>query len=439
MRILICTENWLPKVDGVTRTLARLLEHLHATGHEVLLLGPESGMESYAGAEIIGTAGLPFFPYPELRLNLWRPHFTKKLLEFRPHVIHLVDPVWLGAAALAICRWYAIKAPIVASYHTNLATYCGHFGWGIFSPLMWQWNKFCHSKCAYTVCPSKSTSHILIQHGFRNVRIWPRGVDTSLFSPTQRSEQLRAHWLGTSETKSAHKSIILYVGRVSFEKNLGLVVDAYKTMDHHACHLVIVGHGPAFDELQLQCARNHIPVTFTGYLQGKSLAAAFASADVFAFPSVTETFGQVVLEAMASGLPVVGLDAEGVCDLVDHNSTGLLLNTSGLSSQEQCTHYKNHLMTLVRDTALCKTMAQRAVAKAKEYSWFEAMELLVNTYIDAVNNQPLDSASIPATSTQKSMDVDLLLYESGIEESGNIDIDHWNLAERGSHPHHFHV
>ncbi|KAG0164386.1 hypothetical protein DFQ28_010351 [Apophysomyces sp. BC1034] len=383
MRIAIITENFFPKVDGVTRTLGQLLEHLQRGKHKVMLLGPESGMTSYAGAELVGTVGIPFAPYPELKLNLWRPKFTAKLVEFEPDVIHLVDPVWLGATALVISRLYLPNVPVVASYHTNLATYCQHFGWGIFSPLMWRWNQYCHSKCVYTVCPSKSTSRILQDKGFQNVRIWPRGVDIGLFSPDNYSSQLRAQWMGLSEAEAAAKTVILYVGRVSLEKNIGLVVNAYKEMDHQKSHLVIVGHGPAFDSIQSECARSAIPVTFTGYLQGMHLATAFASANIFAFPSATETFGQVVLESMASGLAVAGLLAEGVRDLVEHGKSGLLLDTTDLSEEEQCYSFKQNLEQLVADPDMRRRMSREAVKASKRYTWYEAMECMTRTYRDA--------------------------------------------------------
>ncbi|KAI8142703.1 glycosyl transferase group 1 [Fennellomyces sp. T-0311] len=411
MRIAIITENFLPKVDGVTRTLARLLEHLQDGGHQVLLLGPESGQPEYAGAALLGTAGIPFLPYPELKLNLWRPTFTQRLIEFEPDVIHLVDPVWLGAAGLAACRYYLPNTPLVSSYHTNLATYCGHFGWGFFTPLMWRWNRFCHSYCSYVACPSKSTSRMLISQGFEhNVRIWPRGVDTVMFAPSRRSRTLRAQWMGLEESQANSKAVILYVGRVSFEKNLDLVIQAYKEMNHQRCHLVIVGHGPAFDAIQSECAQTNTPVTFTGYLQGIQLAAAYASADIFAFPSVTETFGQVVLEAMASGLPVAGLRAEGVRDLVDHGRTGTLLDVRNLSRAQQVTKYQQHLMTLVQSPETRFRMSREALDKAKRYTWWEAMEAMVRTYRDAV------FAANPYYGKDEASTVDYHSSDSGVEE-----------------------
>lgn len=389
MRIAIITENFLPKVDGVTRTLARLLEHLQLTSHQVLLLGPETCFQRYAGAELMGTFGLPFFLYPELKFNLWRPGFTKRLIEFNPDVIHLVDPCFLGAMGLAIIRYHLPWTPIVSSYHTNLAVYCDHFGFGFLTNMMWKWNRFCHSFSQTIACPSPSTQSILSQHGFQNLTVWPRGVDLTLFSPAQRSDNLRQCWQKATAAAAAEqylsdsKMIILYVGRVSYEKNIELMIEAYRGMDHDVCHLVIVGHGPAFIELQSTCISNQLPVTFTGYLQGQNLAEAYASADLFAFPSQTETFGQVVLEAMASGLPVVGLDAEGVKDLVIHEQTGLLLNTVGLNRMQQINEYQFLLKKLVTQKKMCYDMSQKAMLKAKEYHWYEAMECMIQIYRNA--------------------------------------------------------
>ncbi len=386
MRIAIITENFLPKLDGVTRTLAKLLEHLQATGHEAMLLGPDSGMEEYAGAEIVGTAGLPFPFYPELKFNFFRPLFMRKLDEFQPDIIHLVDPVILGATGLAAARFFNV--PLVSSYHTNLAAYCEHFGFSLLTRPMWSYNRFVHSQCALTFCPSPSTAAMLRLEGFEHLRIWPRGVDTSIFKPERRSSALRASWLGEEDSK---KTVLLYVGRVSWEKNLRLLVQAYRDMDHSNNHLVIVGEGPASLEMQQELAG--LPVTFTGYLAGEALATAYASSDLFAFPSRTETFGQVVLEAMASGLPVVGLVAEGVCDLVENERTGLLVRDAHIQEDEQIVEYRRSLERLIQDTQKRQEMSDAALADAQRRSWFEAMECLVRGYKEVVeSSRPLIAA-----------------------------------------------
>jgi glycosyltransferase involved in cell wall biosynthesis len=181
-------------------------------------------------------------------------------------------------------------------------------------------------------------------------------------------------------------TIILYVGRVSYEKNLQLVIDTYKHMDYSKCHLVVVGDGPALVSVKHSCAL--LPVTFTGYLYGSDLATAYASADFFAFASNTETFGQVVLEAMASGLPVSGLMAEGVRDLIQHEYSGLLLDTSTTSCNTESLWqaYKQHWDFLIGSPDHRMEMGKRAREIATTFTWDSAMEHLVDTYKDAIKD-----------------------------------------------------
>jgi glycosyltransferase involved in cell wall biosynthesis len=379
LRVAIITENFLPKLDGVTRTLVRLLEHLQTNGHQAMLLGPESGMDYFAGAEVIGTAGLPLPFYPELKFNFFRPLFMRRLNEFQPDIIHLVDPVILGATGLA--AGHLLHIPLVSSYHTNLAAYCEHFGFSLLTEPMWMYNRFIHNQCAMTFCPSPSTAAMLRLQGFMHLRIWPRGVDTTLFQPERRSIELRAAWLQT-RAQPENKVILLYVGRVSREKNLNLLIQAYQQMDHDRCHLVIVGDGPAFAEAQQKLAG--FPVTFTGYLSGEPLATAYASADIFAFPSKTETFGQVVLEAMASNLPVVGVLSEGICDLVDNGQTGFLLDGQQMSEEEMAVGYRARLERLVADEQLRNVMSKSALLEAQKHSWHDAMEYLMQGYREVI-------------------------------------------------------
>lgn len=379
MRVAIVTENFLPKLDGVTRTLARLLEHLQTNGHQALLLGPESGMDRYAGAEVIGTAGLPLPFYPELKFNFFRPLFMRRLNEFQPDIIHLVDPVILGATGLAAA--HLLHKPLVSSYHTNLAAYCEHFGFSLLKEPMWSYNRFIHNQCAMTFCPSPSTAAMLRLQGFEHLRIWPRGVDTALFSPARRSTELRAAWL-KDRVQPEKKALLLYVGRLSWEKNLTLLIQAYRQMDHGQCHLVIVGDGPALAEVQQKLAG--LPVSFTGYLSGEQLATAYASADIFAFPSTTETFGQVVLEAMASGLPVAGILSEGVCDLVENGKTGFLLDGQQTSEAARIAEYRATLERLVADKQLRDITSRAAHKEAQQRTWHVAMECLARGYCEVI-------------------------------------------------------
>ncbi|KZW03680.1 UDP-Glycosyltransferase/glycogen phosphorylase [Exidia glandulosa HHB12029] len=444
LRIAIVTENLMPKVDGVTRTLARLLTHLREQGHECVVLGPESGMGYYETFPLIGTLGIPLVLYPGLKLNFLRPKFLRTIVEFNPDVIHVVDPVWLGAQFLFALEagwcgpeWQGPRRrPVVASYHTNLPTYATLFGMAWLEPIMWSLLRCLHKKCVLTACPSASTAEALrTGHKFQNLRIWPRGVDLSIFTPAKRSSKIRerlgAHLLDESPVVDWQRHtlgdailrpplspprqyrsspslmfpltpppsptlnpleddvvVILYVGRISYEKNLQLLIDAFahlvKSLPGPSVRLALVGDGPHRGALEMSVAAHGLShlTTFAGQISNPSeLAAWYASADVFAFPSYTETFGQVVCEALASGLPVVGLDAEGTRDLVSHGRNGLLLPRGKGEGPEA---YAALLAEMVRDGKRRKEMGWAAVQSAQGRTWAGAMERMVDCYREAI-------------------------------------------------------
>jgi glycosyltransferase involved in cell wall biosynthesis len=366
MRVALVTENFLPKIDGVTRTLSMVLEHLRAHGHRTIVLGPTGAPRRYAGARVFAAPGVPIPFYPELHFLLPPPAFAGCLERFRPDVIHVVDPMILGAASIVWARKLGI--PLVSSYHTNLAAYCSYFHLGALENPMWAYRRVVHNACDVTLCPSPSTASALKARGFERVAVWPRGVDATLFSPARRSDEWRRRVAGAEAG-----TIVLYVGRLSHEKNLWTLVKAYRALPtaDDTC-LVLVGDGPARGELE-EALRGR-RATFTGYLRGTALAEAYASADVFAFPSTTETFGQVVQEAMASGLPTVAFAADGVRDLVADGETGLLAR----SGDEQ--GFAQALRRVIGSPELRAQLGAAAHLRASTRSWPDVMELLVEQY-----------------------------------------------------------
>lgn len=365
MRVAVFAENFLPKLDGVTRTLAMLLEHLERRGHQTLLFAPVGAPARYAGAEVIPVQGVPLPFYPELRALLPSPLLETRLARFRPDVVHVAEPILLGAAGI---KWAQRRgAAVVASYHTNLADYCKHFHLTALGPAVWHYRKLLHDQCATTLCPSSSTLRDLSSRGFLRLGLWPRGVDSQLFHPGRRSDAWRGQ-VGAGKDDV----ILLYVGRLSFEKNLAHLIAAYRSVANERVRLVLVGDGPARGDLEraLRC----LPATFTGYLQGEALATAYASADVFAFPSETETFGQVVNEAMASGLAVAALDADGVRDQVVHGETALLSPRGDVAAFAQA------LQQLAGDAELRRSLAGRARLVAEERTWEGVMDRLIDVY-----------------------------------------------------------
>ncbi|KAJ6587676.1 hypothetical protein DFH09DRAFT_819653, partial [Mycena vulgaris] len=317
-------ENFLPKIDGSTVTLAHLLQHMQRTGVQAMLFGPESGMTEYAGARLFGTFGVPLRVYPGLKINFISPSFLRALRLFSPDVIHLIDPIWLGVQALSAFALLFPHTPLVTSHHTNLPTYAAVFGYPYFAHRTWAVHAYLHSFARRTLVPSASTAGLLRERGFGNLRVCSRGVDVGAFSPALRSERLRESWGAPPSAV-----VILSVGRLSPEKNLALLVEAFALLPplvRTQARLVFVGDGPFRGELQRLCEGRKVEAVFMGQLQGVKLGEAFASADVMSSPSITETFGQVTLQGMASSLPVAGLYVEGTADLVAHGETGLLLD-----------------------------------------------------------------------------------------------------------------
>ncbi|KAJ6608494.1 hypothetical protein B0H10DRAFT_2067775 [Mycena sp. CBHHK59/15] len=408
LRVAIITENFLPKIDGVTITLAHLLEHLKVRGAKAMLLGPESGMAEYAGCRLFGTFGVPLKVYPGLKINFISAAFIRALREFKPDVIHLVDPIWLGVQALAAITILFPGIPVVTSHHTNLPTYATIFGYPYYHHRTWQIHCYLHSFAKYTLVPSASTADLLEQKGFANLRVCHRGVDP-LFNPSLRSGALRESW-----GVKPGDLVVLSVGRLSPEKNLSLVVESFSLLPpsvRERAKLVFVGDGPFRLDLQQLCVAKGVQAIFTGQLTGTALGAAFASADIMSSPSITETFGQVTLQAMASGLPVVGLNAEGTADLVVHRTTGLLLDVHAATDARPgvplgpvaCFRSAAHLMrptgpafgavaaryaqllaaVLSAPPECRREMGRAALAAARKYPWERCTERILDTYVEA--------------------------------------------------------
>jgi len=363
MRVALVCETFLPDVNGVTTTLCRLLEYLQQQGHEALLFAPQGAPTNYAGAEIIPLSGMPLPLYPEVKVTPPQLGLTSRLRQFQPELVHLVGPVVLGAIVPSIVR--RLGLPLIASYHTDFGAYSRHYGFGFLQHGVNAWLRWIHNRCRINLCPSSFTLRVLRSAGFRRLRIWGRGVDTERFHPRYRSEAWRA-----AVGARPGERILLYVGRLAAEKRIDLLPEAIRGIPD--VRLVFVGDGPFRAELQRRCTG--LPVHFTGYLKGDDLATAYASADVFLFPSDTDTFGQVIQEAMASALPVIAARAGGAIDLVHHGQNGYLF-APGVA-----TDLRARLRELLAndDLRLAQGMAGRVIAEQR--SWPRVMNELMGYY-----------------------------------------------------------
>jgi len=319
VRVAIVAESFLPEVNGVSNSVIRVLEHLRRTGHEALVIAPDTPPGEPPAERIhdgIRVHRVPARMFPKvttLPLGVPTPRLVSVLRGFDPHVVHLASPALLGYGGVRAARWLGV--PTVAVYQTDVPGFAASYGIPMTARAAWAWFRHLHGLADRTLAPSTVTMEALVAHRFPRVHRWARGVDVLRFAPSARDEALRRRW-------SPHgKPIVGFVGRLAPEKHVerlaGLAAGG-------AVQLVIVGDGVDRDKLQ-----SAMPTAvFTGALYGDELAAAYASMDVFVHPGEHETFCQVVQEALASGLPVIAPDAGGPRDLVTPWRTGLLLGVN---------------------------------------------------------------------------------------------------------------
>ena len=383
MRIVFFTETFVPKVDGIVTTLCQTARQLVQMGHEVLIFAPEGGITEYEGARVVGIKGhaLPF--YPELRLSLPRASMRQTLQAFRPDVIHVAEPILLGIAGL----YYAgggnggpLGAPLVIAYHTDLPRYLHYYRMAFLEPYIWPLLRLRHKRATLSLCPSDVMVGQLREHGIAPTELWPGGVDTELFAPTKRSAAMRAR-LTDGHPENA---LLLYAGRLSAEKEIERLKAVLAAAPE--ARLALVGGGP--HEKALRTFFSGMPVHFAGFLHGEELAAAFASCDVFVMPSRTETLGLVVLEAMASGVPVVGARAGGIPEIVDDGVNGFLFDTEEQAAER--------VTLLLRDADRRAAMGKAAVARAAQHSWRAATEQLLAHYRTAIATQYVGPGLTPS-------------------------------------------
>jgi phosphatidylinositol alpha 1,6-mannosyltransferase len=362
-RVAIFTETFLPRIDGIVNTLRWTLRGLVDIGWEAMVVAPSGNTESFAGVQVIGSPSVRFPPYPEVRLGYPTGSVVRQLDAFAPDIIHLAGPVTNGWGGLRYAQ--SRRIPVVATYHTALPEYAELYGLGLIAELAWIAMRHVHNCCAVTLCPSRATLEQLRERGFTRLALWARGVDTTLFTPRRRSNMWRER-LGAGPDDV----LLVYVGRLACEKKLERLAYALRRVS--GVRLALVGDGPQRARLEQVFAG--LPVTFAGLLRGPDLAAAYAAGDVFVFPSDTETFGNVVLEAMASGLPVITTDVGGQVDLVQHDRNGLLF------APDDIPRLAEHIQRYRDDVSLRSRHAATGLAAAAQRTWPDQVRQLTQHY-----------------------------------------------------------
>jgi glycosyltransferase involved in cell wall biosynthesis len=323
LRIAVITETYPPEINGVSRTVGLMVDALLARGHGIELVRPRQRSEpdlppdsSEAALRQRLVAGFPIPMYPDLRFGLGsRGSLERAWRERRPDLVHVVTEGPLGWMAVSAAKRLGI--PVSSDFHTNFHSYTRHYGFGLFARAVARYLRTLHNRADCTLVPTAEMKAELETLSFDRVVVVGRGVDSRLFNPGRRSEALRAAW-GCREGDT----VALHVGRIAPEKNIGLVTKAAQEMCaiDPSVRVVLVGDGPDGAALR----KEHPDFVFAGMRTGEDLAAHYASADVFLFPSTTETFGNVTMEAMASGLAIVAYDYAAARQHLRHWVSGVL-------------------------------------------------------------------------------------------------------------------
>ena len=358
LRIAFVTETYPPEVNGVSMTVARVVDGLRARRHRVQLVRLRQNTDTWShtdlGDEVL-MRGWPIPRYPDLKMGLPQTGVLFDLWSAnRPDLVHIATEGPLGWSALRAAR--RLGVPVSSDFRTNFHAYAQHYGISLLKRPVLAYLRYFHGRTACTMVPTESLRRELTEQGFRDLSVVARGVDTVRFNPAKRSADLRRQWGARDEDM-----VVLCVGRLAPEKNLSDLLSAYQAMCRRQprAKLVLVGDGPARPALQAACPE----AILAGSLTGESLPVHYASADAFLFPSLTETFGNVTPEAMASGLPVLAYDYAAAAQLIVSGDNGLL------AAYGQSDDFMGQAERLAADPQWARRMGLAARARAERLAW----------------------------------------------------------------------
>lgn len=364
MKVAVFTETFLPKIDGIVTVVCLLLDHLDKRGVDFVVVAPDLGTKEYRGRPVISVPGITLPLYPELRVGPPTVNTYRAVRDFNPDVMHFIHPLLVGTGGIMMAKW--LKKPMLASFHLDMAQMANHFGLPFLNPFIWQYTKLNFNVCDCILAPSQLMLEQLRAKDFQNVGLWRRGVDAERFNPRYRDADMR-HLLSDGHPDDM---ILLYVGRLSNEKQIHTLRHVVEQVP--GTRLAIVGDGPYRETLERYFAGT--PTKFLGYLQGEALSQAYASADIFTFPSALETFGLVLTEAMAAGLPVVTSLVGGAKDIVQPGINGYTFPIGDIDGMV------DGVRAILAEPDKRAVMGQAARAFAETQTWDNMMDEVVDCY-----------------------------------------------------------
>lgn len=368
MKIVLYSGAMAKDKDGVTKTLHELIASIKRAGHELMLWNSDIQTGQICGLDVYQAPSFPFILYPHYRLGFYGPVIKSTLDTFDADVFHITTPDIIGYNFLKYARKRGI--PVVSVYHTDFLSYLRYYH-KILSLLLndfgWKYGRWFYNRCKTVFVPTERMRQKLYKHGIRNTKIWARGIHVDRYNPKFRSKRIRRKW------GMEHKFVILYVGRFVWYKDLRVLISIYERIKHRGIKdvgFVLVGSGPIEEEL-----RKAMPeAVFPGYLVGRDLSEAYGSSDLLIHPSTTETFGNVLLEAMASGVPVIVADQGGCPEVVEKSGGGLIARSWDVDSFMDC------LCTLKNDREQYNRYRKSGLTYARQQSWDEMNSVILDEY-----------------------------------------------------------
>ncbi len=367
MRIALISDTFSPEINGVAKTLERFTYYLSRQRIDYEIFAPESSSRTFSPLPINHSLSIPFFLYPQCRFAL--PNIIKikkKIREFNPTIMHVATPFSMGLSGIHVAKKLSI--PLVGSHHTDFEHYLPSYKLGHLSPLLWRYMKWFYEPFEEIFVPSLETKKQLLNQGFKDVSIWSRGVDHHLFHPYYDKFDIRIKY------NIKRPYILTYVGRLSPEKNVAFLLKLSRLLPNHLRHQVqwlIVGDGPSKEALEQEAGDS---ITFIGFLEHEHLAKLYAASDLFIFPSETETFGNVVLEALSCGTPVIAANAGGVKHIVSNKKNGYLCTPNSLEE------FIESICTLLESPQLRLRFGDAARRYALTQSWDSVFDQLLLRY-----------------------------------------------------------
>lgn len=372
LKITLVTETFPPEINGVALTLEKLHNFLNLSGHHPSVIRPRRFSETRK-PELV--QGFPIPMYPKLRFGIGSPLRLYQTIKSKmPDIIHLATEGPLGLACLGIAK--SLRIPVVSSFHTNFDLYANDYKMGFLSSGISHYLRWFHNQTEATFAPSNACLERLQALGYKNIKIWTRGVDTSLFNPIQKDLNFKSK-IGLSETDI----LLLYVGRLAPEKNIGALLETFKkarsTLSRQGKNLflALVGTGPLIEQSDLEKTNG---IILPGELRGNQLAQWYASADIFVFPSTSETFGNVILEAQASGLPVLCLNSQATQERICNHHDGILA--------ANIEEFERLLIDLTADKSKRDYLGKNAFITAKSQKWDDIFNRLYLEYCKVIES-----------------------------------------------------